>query len=187
MELHELAMTALRTAGVYVLMLLVIRIMGKRTVGMFTAFDLLVALMLGEVVDEIIYGDVTFSQGAVAIGVIALAKYLTSWLSYWDHGFDRILEGKPTVIVEDGKLQRKGMKKERMSELDVMSELRLNGIDDIEEVKLAMIETDGEVSVLKHAWAKSLQKGDLSGALTKSKTRGGKKDGLKTRTASAAS
>src|SRR4030095_9525302 len=145
MELHELAMTALRAAGVYVLMLLVIRIMGKRTVGMFTAFDLLVALMLGEVVDEIIYGDVTFSQGAVAIGVIALCKYLTSWLSYWDHGFDRILEGAPTVIVEDGKLLRKGMRKERMSELDVMSELRLNGIDDIEEVKLAMIETDGEV------------------------------------------
>lgn len=44
MELHELAMTALRTAGVYVLMLLVIHLMGKRTVGMFTAFDLLVAL-----------------------------------------------------------------------------------------------------------------------------------------------
>lgn len=186
MELHELAMTALRTAGVYILMLLVIRLMGKRTVGMFTAFDLLVALMLGEVVDEIIYGDVTFSQGAVAIGVIALAKYLTSWLSYWDHGFDRILEGKPTVIVQDGKLVRNGLRRERLSEQDVMSELRLNGIDDILEVKLAMIETDGEVSVLKHEWAQPLRKADLETGPGKYKEKGGGKDGVKARPASAA-
>lgn len=57
MELDELAMTALRAIGLYGLMLLVIRLMGKRTVGMFTAFDLLVALMLGEVVDEINHQD----------------------------------------------------------------------------------------------------------------------------------
>lgn len=180
MELHELAMTALRTAGVYVLMLVVIRLMGKRTVGMFTAFDLLVALMLGEVVDEIIYGDVTFSQGAVAIGVIALAKYLTSWLSYWDHGFDRILEGQPTVIVQDGILLRKGLRQERMSEQDVMSELRLNGIDDVQEVKRATVETDGEVSVLRQGWARPLQKADFDTGPAKQKQRGGKKDGVKT-------
>ena len=64
MDPHELMMTALRALGVYVLMLVVIRALGKRTVGNFSAFDLLVALMLGEVVDEIIYGDVSIAQGA---------------------------------------------------------------------------------------------------------------------------
>jgi len=106
MEIQDLAITALRALGVYALMLAVIRLMGKRTVGMFTAFDLLVALMLGEVVDEIIYGDVTFSQGAVAITVIALAKYSTAWLSYFDHGLNKLLEGTPTAIIRDGKLVR---------------------------------------------------------------------------------
>ena len=67
METQELLLTALRAAAVYVLMLVVIRLMGKRTVGNFTAFDLLVALMLGEIVDEIIYGDVTFAQGTQPI------------------------------------------------------------------------------------------------------------------------
>jgi uncharacterized membrane protein YcaP (DUF421 family) len=161
MEFHELAMTALRAAGVYVLMLVVIRLLGKRTVGMFTAFDLLVALMLGEVVDEIIYGDVTFAQGAVAIGVIALARYSTSWLSYWDHGWDKILEGKPTVIVQDGRLVRKGLREEHMNEHEVMSELRLKGIDDLQEVKFAAVESDGEVSVLLQEWAEPIQKADL--------------------------
>jgi len=161
MSSHDLWMTALRAVAVYGLALLVIRIMGKRTVGNFTAFDLLVALMLGEVMDEIIYGDVPFAQGTVAIVTIASAHYANSWLSYWGHGFDKLLEGTPTVVVRDGQLQRKGMRAERMNENDVRAELRLNDVDDLEEVRLAMVETDGQVSVLRQEWARTLQKGDL--------------------------
>jgi uncharacterized membrane protein YcaP (DUF421 family) len=58
MDPRELMLTAARAAAVYVFMLIVIRALGKRTVGDFSAFGLLVALMLGEVVDEILYGDV---------------------------------------------------------------------------------------------------------------------------------
>ena len=93
MDTRELLLTALRALGVYALVLVVIRVLGKRTVGNFTAFDLLVALMLGEIVDEVIYGDVTFAQGGVAILVIAVAHYANSAMSYWDHGLARILEG----------------------------------------------------------------------------------------------
>ena len=161
MDIHELYMTALRAVAVYALALLVIRIMGKRTVGNFTAFDLLVALMLGEVVDEIIYGNVAFVQGTVAILTIASAHYANSWLSYWGHGLDKVLEGTPTVVVRDGKLERKGMRAERMNENDVQAELRLSGVDDMEEVRLATVETDGQVSVLRQDWARTLQKRDL--------------------------
>ena len=161
MDPHELLMTALRALGVYVLMLVVIRLLGKRTVGNFAAFDLLVALMLGEVVDEIIYGDVSIAQGVVAIGVVAAAQYGNSWLSYWDHGFDALLEGKPTPIVRDGKMLREGMRAERMNAKGVMHELRLQGVDDIEEVKLAMVEVDGVVSVLRHEWAEPVTRRDV--------------------------
>ena len=115
MDPHELMMTALRALGVYFLMLVVIRVLGKRTVGNFSAFDLLVALMLGEVVDEIIYGDVSIAQGLVAIGVVAAAQYGNEWLGYWDHGFDALLEGTPTTVVRNGVLDVKGMRAERMS------------------------------------------------------------------------
>lgn len=161
MDPHELLMTALRALGVYVLMLVVIRLLGKRTVGNFAAFDLLVALMLGEVVDEIIYGDVSIAQGVVAIGVVAAAQYGNSWLSYWDHGFDALLEGKPTPIVRDGKMVLGGMRAERLNAKEVMHELRLQGVDDIEEVKLAMVEVDGVVSVLKHDWAEPVTRRDV--------------------------
>ena len=164
MDAHELMMTALRALAVYALMLVVIRVLGKRTVGNFAAFDLLVALMLGEVVDEIIYGDVSFAQGTVAILVVAAAHYGNSWLSYWDHGFDALLEGKPTPIVRDGEMVVAGMRAERINAKGVMHELRLQGIDDMKEVKLAMIEVDGVVSVIKQDWAETLTKGDLGKA-----------------------
>jgi uncharacterized membrane protein YcaP (DUF421 family) len=162
MDAHELLMTALRAAGVYILMLAVIRLLGKRTVGNFTAFDLLVALMLGEVVDEIIYGDVSLAQGAVAVGVVAATHYCNSWLSWWDHGFDRILEGTPTVIVRDGALQRDGLRAEHMNEKDVRAELRQQGVEDLAEVRLAQVEVDGQVSVIRQEWASPAQKADVS-------------------------
>ncbi|HYH08804.1 MAG TPA: YetF domain-containing protein [Thermoanaerobaculia bacterium] len=161
MDLQELGMTALRGLLVYAFMLVVIRVLGKRTVGNFTAFDLLVALMLGEVVDEIIYGDVDIAQGFVAIGVVALAKYVTQWLTYWDHGFNRLFEGKPTEIVRHGELVREGLRSEMMNEKEALAALRIQGVTDLKEVKQALLEVDGEVSVIREDWAEPLQKGDL--------------------------
>src|SRR5688572_31055064 len=116
MDPNELLLTAGRACAVYVLMLIVIRALGKRTVGNFSAFDLLVALMLGEVVDEIIYGDVRFLEGTVAIVAIGGIAYVDSWISYFDHGMEAVLEGKPTTVIRDGAYDRRGMRKERMNE-----------------------------------------------------------------------
>ena len=161
MDPRELMLTAARAFAVYVFMLVVIRALGKRTVGNFSAFDLLVALMLGEMVDEIIYGDVLFIQGAVAVVVIAALAYTDSWLAYFGHGFDTALEGKPTIVIRDGEFDHKGMRAERMNEPEVLAHLREEGIHDMREVHLAIVETDGTVSVLKHAWAEPAQKADV--------------------------
>lgn len=161
MDPNELLLTAARAAAVYVLMLVVIRALGKRTVGNFSAFDLLVALMLGEVVDEIIYGDVRFMQGTVAIVAIGALTYADSWLAYFDHGMESILEGKPTIVVRNGEFDRTGMRAERMNEKDVLGSLRHKGIHDMREVDLAIVEHDGSVSVLRHSWAEAAQKSDV--------------------------
>jgi uncharacterized membrane protein YcaP (DUF421 family) len=161
MDPSELMPTAARAVAVYVFMLIVIRALGKRTVGNFSAFDLLVALMLGEVVDEIIYGDVRFIQGAVAVVAIAGLAYADSWLAYLHPSMEALFEGKPTIIVRDGRFERSGMRSERMNEKDVMAHLRTEGIHDIREVHLAVVELDGTVSVLKHEWADPAQKADV--------------------------
>jgi uncharacterized membrane protein YcaP (DUF421 family) len=161
MDWQELGMTAARGVFVYALMLIVIRVLGKRTVGNFSAFDLLVALMLGEVVDEIIYGDVSMAQGVVAIVVVAAAKYATNWLTFSSRTLNRLLEGKATEIMRHGEFVRDGLRSELMHELEAKAALRLRGVSDMREVKLALMEVDGEVSVLKEDWAEALQKGDV--------------------------
>lgn len=162
MDPRELMLTAARAFAVYALMLVVIRALGKRTVGNFAAFDLLVALMLGEVVDEIIYGDVSFLQGTVAIFVIAGAQSANAWLSWWDHGWDKILEGTPTVVMRNGALDEAGMRSERMNGKDVVAHLRSQGIRDMREVELALVEDDGSISVIKKKWAEPARCADVS-------------------------
>lgn len=163
MDWEQIGMTAARGVLVYVVMLVVIRVLGKRTIGNFTAFDLLVALMLGEVVDEIIYGDVSLAQGLTAIVVIAAAKYATAWLTFGSQRLSLVLEGQPTEIVRHGELQRDGMRAEMLNELEAMAALRLQGISDMREVKTAVMECDGEVSVIREEWAEPLRKGDVRG------------------------
>src|SRR5918995_4774226 len=161
MDTQELLLTTARALAVYVLMLIVIRALGKRTIGNFSAFDLIVALMLGEMVDEIIYGDVRFLQGTVAIVAIGAVAYADSWLAYANKRMEAVVEGKPTVVVRDGDFVRSGMRSERMNETDVLGHLRSQGIHDMREVHLAEVEHDGSVSVLKHSWAEPAQKADV--------------------------
>lgn len=160
MDWLELSLTAARGLLVYAVMLVVIRLLGKRTVGNFTAFDLLVALMLGEVVDEIIYGEVSIAEGMMAIVVVALAKYATAWIACRSHRLSALLEGTPTELVREGELVQSGLRKELMGEQEVMAALRLQGVAELSEVKSARMEVDGEVSVLLAEWAEPLRKGD---------------------------
>ena len=161
MDWEQIGSTAARGLLVYVVMLVVIRLLGKRTIGNFTAFDLLVALMLGEVVDEIIYGNVSLAEGLTAIIVVAAAKYATGWMTYGSKRLGVIFEGKATEIVRSGELQRDGLRAEMMNELEAMAALRLHGISDLREVKRAVMEVDGEISVIREEWAEPLQKGDI--------------------------
>ena len=162
-------MTAARGAAVYVLMLIVIRALGRRTVGNFSAFDLIVALMLGEVVDEIIYGDVRFIQGTVVIVTIGVLAFADSLLSYWDHGMEVILEGKPTIVVKKGQFHRAGMRRERMNEKDVLSALRMQGVRDMREIEYAVVEHDGTVSALPYDWAQPVIKADVDKEMAKAR------------------
>jgi uncharacterized membrane protein YcaP (DUF421 family) len=161
MDTRELLLTAVRAFAIYVLMLVVVRGLGKRTIGNFAAFDLLVALMLGELVDEIIYADVGFLQGTVAIVAISAAQAGNAWLTWWGHGFDTLLEGSPTVIVREGKFEESGMRSERMNAKEVMGHLRAMGVQDLREVKLALVEDDGSVSVVRREWAEPATKADV--------------------------
>ena len=161
MDWQELAFTALRATLIYVVLLVVIRLLGKRTIGHSTAFDFMVALILGEVVDEPIYGDVPVAQAVVVIGVIAAWHWVNSWLSYRSQRIERLTAGPPRVLVRDGAIDRSAMAKELVNEDELWSMLREHAIERLEDVKTATLEPSGKLSVLKTEQARELQKSDL--------------------------
>jgi uncharacterized membrane protein YcaP (DUF421 family) len=157
-----MAMIPLRILVIYGLMLLMIRVMGKRTIGNLTAFDMLVALMMGDLAGNAVYGQVPLVHAVIAIASLSAVHYANSWLTYGLPGVGKALEGRPTPIVKDGRLQQEGLRRERMSEEEALAELRLEGVDELEEVRLAQVEMDGQVSVLRQEWAEPARRRDLA-------------------------
>ena len=117
----------------------------------------------GEVVDEVIFGDVTLAKGFVAIAVVAAWHFANSWAGYRSALVERLTEGQATVLVENGVVKPEALASERMSEEELWSLLRSRGIgrEEIEQVKYAVLEPSGALSVIKQEWAKPLEKGDL--------------------------
>jgi uncharacterized membrane protein YcaP (DUF421 family) len=161
-DYQDLAWTALRATTIYVFLLVVLRVMGKRAVGDATAFDFMVALILGEVVDEPIYGDAPLLQGLVVIAVIAGWHAVNSYLSYRSQRFDRLTGGSPTILIRYGVIDRKAMRRERMNDAELWTLLRLQGVDDLRDVKEATLEPDGELSVIKTDAARELTRADVA-------------------------
>jgi uncharacterized membrane protein YcaP (DUF421 family) len=153
-----------RTSIIYLMMLVVIRLLGKRTVGNLTSFDMLIALIMGDLAGTAIYGEVSLWSAIAAVSTLAALHYANSWLASDRPRLARLLEGRATVIVEHGRFVRAGLRRERMSEQEALAELRLEGIDDLEEVREARVETDGRVSVLREDGAEPLQRRDLTPA-----------------------
>lgn len=170
-DLNELGLTALRATFVYFYLLIIVRILGKREIGASSAFDLLVALMLGDVVDEVVYGDVTIAQGSVAMAIIGIWHIVNSWASFKSATIDKLTGASPTVLVKSGQVQHKALARERLNEEELFAELRLAEVDDVQEVKQATLEPNGKVSVLLEDWAKPLQKQDLSGPKPRQKSK----------------
>jgi uncharacterized membrane protein YcaP (DUF421 family) len=171
MDPIDLAYTAGRTVIMYVFVLIVVRLLGKRTVGDVTPFDLVVAFIISEVVDEPIYGDVPLIQALVLIATVGAVHWINSYLGYRWPLFEKVTGGEPLVLVRNGKKDPRAMAKERVSDQELQSMLRENEIEKLDEIKQATLETSGKLTVLKTEQAKELQKSDLDQLTQKGKGR----------------
>jgi uncharacterized membrane protein YcaP (DUF421 family) len=138
-----------RAAIVYLAVLVMVRLTGKRTVGQFTPFDLIVVMLLAESVS----GSVSGQDGSLVGGLIAAASLvaldvLTSVLTSRSRRMDSLVEGNPVVIGRDGVIYKDVLRRERVSESDVEKSLREADCD-LEAMRMAILEADGRISVLK--------------------------------------
>ncbi len=140
----------LRAALVYLFILIALRVFGKRQVGQMTQTDLIVLLVLSNILQNAMIGaDNSLLGGFAGAATILIINYGVSWFSLRSNKFERWVEGTPTPVVFNGAVIEKNLKREMLTHKDLLSGLRRQGIFEISEVKLAVIEENGALSVLK--------------------------------------
>lgn len=148
---HVLLQIVLRTGIIYLLVLIGVRLSGKREVGQMTPFDLTLLLLLSNSVQNAMTGpDTSLSGGAVAAVTLLVLNYFVAELSGTNRRFRRLIQGQPTLLIHDGKTIESHMAKEHVSVDELQRALREHGINGIDQTALAVLEVDGSISCLKY-------------------------------------
>jgi len=142
---------ALRTLTVYGVVLVGVRLSGKREVGQMTPFDLTLLLLLSNAVQNAMTGpDTSVIGGATAAITLLLVNYAVAEIAGRNRKVRKLLKGDPAVLVHNGKVLEAVMSREHVSMDDVQQGLREHGIASVKEVALAVLEVDGNISFLKY-------------------------------------
>lgn len=156
----DLGRIAVRALIAYVYLLVMTRASGKRVVSQATPFDLLVSLILGDLIDDALWGEVTMAKFAAAAGTICVCDLLVKFAAHHSDAFLRLVDGHPTPVLRDGVEDRDALRGEQLNEDDLAHLLRLQGVDDRQDVHLALVEGDHELSVIRRPGAEPAQKKD---------------------------
>lgn len=141
--------TILRTAILYVFVILGLRIMGKRQIGDMQPNELVITILISEIA-AIPIQDINqpVVNGIIAIFMLVVLEILISFLSMKSVKARQVINGKSAVIVKDGQLDQKLMKRMRVTVADLMEVLRIQNVFHIDQVAYAILETNGQLSVL---------------------------------------
>jgi uncharacterized membrane protein YcaP (DUF421 family) len=141
----------LRTAIIYVVVLVGLRLAGKREVGQMTPFDLVLLLLIANAVQNAMTGpDTSLTGGIVAAATLLGMNVVITRLAWRSKGIRKAVEGSPSLLIRHGKIIQEHLDKEKIPVESLKQALREHGVADIAEVSLAVLEIDGSISVLKN-------------------------------------
>lgn len=140
---------AVRATVVYLVLLAMVRLTGKRTVGQFTPFDLLVVMLLSEGVSDSLKGsDESLPGGLIVAATLVVLDMAFAFLASRSGKADDLIQGKPVLIGRDGTIYTDVLKRERVPYADVEKALR--GADcAVEDMRMAILEADGNINIMK--------------------------------------
>ncbi|MDT9025374.1 MULTISPECIES: DUF421 domain-containing protein [Rossellomorea] len=148
--MEEYFLIIIRTLFLYFLIIFIFRIMGKREIGELSILDLVVFIMIAEMaVMAIEQPKDPIIHTLLPMGVIVLIQIVFAWVSLRSKPFRELLDGKPSVIIHNGKIDDKMMKKQRYNYDDLLLQLREKDIFNLADVEFAILEPSGKLSVLK--------------------------------------
>lgn len=140
--------TVVRGTTTYLALFVLLRLFRRQT-GSLGAADLLVLLLIADASQNALAGEYrSITDGLILVSTIVAWEYILDWLAYHVPAFGKIIERQPLVVIENGKLNQANLRKELMSEEELLSQIRQKGVDAFERVRRSFIEGDGHVSVI---------------------------------------
>jgi uncharacterized membrane protein YcaP (DUF421 family) len=133
----------------YVLLIFVLRITGKRTLSKMNAFDLIVTVALGSALaSTMLSKSVPLAEGMLGLTLLIMLQYVVTWLSARSEWFQSLVKAQPQLLVHRGAWMREAMRRERITEEEVLAAMRNQGIAGIGKMTTVVLETDGALSIL---------------------------------------
>ncbi len=140
-----------RTACIYALVLLGVRLTGKREVGQMTPFDLTLLLLLSNAVQNAMTGpDTSLAGGAIAAITLLVLNYIVAEASGVNRRFRKLVQGSPSLLIHNGELVMSHLAKEHVTVDEIQRACREHSIGSISEVAIGVLEVDGSISLLKY-------------------------------------
>lgn len=142
----------IRGIAIYVIIFFLVRFMGKKQLAKFTPFDLVLLMIISEAIQNGISGDDHSITGSlISVSVIIVINMLFNILLSKFPAVEKLIDGQPVVIILNGKLFKKVLKEQKITESEVFEALREHEVMNPEEVKCAILEKDGNISVIKYS------------------------------------
>lgn len=139
------------SAALYVLIMICLRLLGKKGLGEISIPDLVLIILIGEALGSLIPQENAFISAIVCIVTLGIINFALERAVFYSKSFRKVVEGEPVLLVRDGKVLRSNLKNEKMTMENLKEAIRSNGLTKIEEVKIAVLETDGEISIIENS------------------------------------
>lgn len=147
---HPVAELMIRGSAMYWFLFLLFRFVMHRDVGAVGIADILLLVLVADASQNAMAGEYkSITEGMVLVGTIVGWNLLLDYLASRIPAVERFAQPRPLILVRDGRLNRRNMRKEMLTMDDLMGKLRMEGIESVEQVKQAWMESDGEISVVR--------------------------------------
>jgi uncharacterized membrane protein YcaP (DUF421 family) len=139
----------LRTIAIFFFIFLMTRLIGRRELGSLEPFDLILLVVIGDFVQQgVTQDDYSVTGAFIVISTLALLTVFTSYVNFRVRPLRRVIEGEPIVLIENGRPIESNLRRERLTLDDLAESARLQQVESLDDVRLAVLETNGNISVI---------------------------------------
>ena len=167
-ERCQMLVIVIRTLILYAAVTIAVRIMGKRQIGEMQPSELVVAIMISDLASVPMQSvDIPLLSGIIPVFTLIVAEVFAAFISLKSKAARRIITGEPSIVVYKGHINENELARQRFNLNDLLEQLRISGYPDISDVEAAVLETNGQLSVIPKTEARAATVGDLKNKQTK--------------------